>query len=402
MSQERQDYARPRTLAGGTILQAVPAMRDDRLGQAALDLAVALLRSGARAMVAGTGGALVGELQALGGEWIEIDFAPSRPIGGRRSVEALANLIRAEHVDLVHAHGPDAARVALAANKRRTAALVTSYIGLPPAPSWRRPKEEAQAMGDLVLACSGYAADLIEQRHRVAGERVVVIPRSVDTARFDPAAVRSDRVTRLLAAWRIRPEARMVLAPGRLAPSQGQTTLIDAVRALVNGGLRGVVFVVAGDRPSGDDYAALVAARIAAQGLGPIFRCVGHCADMPAAYAAADVVVLPTDRATTFSAMAVEAQAMGRPVIASDLGALPELMLAPPVEDTQSPRTGWLVPPRDALALARALAAVLALDDEVLDDVALQARQFADGHFSREQVASMTLAAYDALLQGDG
>ncbi|HVV79119.1 MAG TPA: hypothetical protein VHD59_05845, partial [Pseudolabrys sp.] len=63
--------ARPqRTLAGATLLQIVPALREEPLGHAAIDTALTLLQSGARAIIASDGGALVGELRAFGGEWL--------------------------------------------------------------------------------------------------------------------------------------------------------------------------------------------------------------------------------------------------------------------------------------------------------------------------------------------
>ena len=61
---------RPRSLTGATILQLVPALRDDPASHAAVDIALTLLQSGARAIIAGEGGPLVGELRAFGGEWL--------------------------------------------------------------------------------------------------------------------------------------------------------------------------------------------------------------------------------------------------------------------------------------------------------------------------------------------
>src|SRR5664279_1384239 len=60
-----------RSLAGATVLQLVPALRDDPAGHAAVDIALALLQSGARAIIAGEGGPLVGELRAFGGEYAQ-------------------------------------------------------------------------------------------------------------------------------------------------------------------------------------------------------------------------------------------------------------------------------------------------------------------------------------------
>ncbi len=386
-----------RTLAGATVLQVALALRDDAIGRGALDIAAGLLRSGARALVAGGSGRLVGELQALGGEWIELDMSKGT-LRRRRRQQRLAPILHAERVDLVHAHGPDAARTGLAAVKGTRTPLLTGYFGLPPAQGWRKPPEDAQARGHLVAAVSEFAALEIAKRHGIPPERTVVIPSAVETGWFDPHAVEPRRVLAVRESWRIRPDARVVLLPGRLIASQGHLTLVDAARSLLNGGLRGVVFVIAGDRPEDPEYQAVVSNRIEAQGLRPLFRQVGFCPDMRAAYAAADIVVLPLERPLAFSHIAVEAQAMARPVVASDIGAMPEMLQAPPAR-TSAVRTGWLTPPFDALALARNLAAALALPPREYDTVADHARLWAQRMFSPERVAAATLSTYLSMLQ---
>src|SRR6185437_13783217 len=112
-------------------------------------------------------------------------------------------------------------------------------------------------------------------------DRVVVIPCSVDTAWFDPANLEPERTAALRKAWRIEPHERVVLAPGRMIAAQGHLTLVDAVRLLINGGLRDVVFVIAGSAAPDEAYAEMIDQRIVAQGLARAFRRVGYCADMP-------------------------------------------------------------------------------------------------------------------------
>ena len=81
--------ATPRTLAGATILQIVPALRDDSAGNAAVDIALALLQSGARAVVAGEGGPLVGALRAFGGEWLSMKNDTINPLTLKRNARFL-------------------------------------------------------------------------------------------------------------------------------------------------------------------------------------------------------------------------------------------------------------------------------------------------------------------------
>lgn len=397
---EEEQIARraARTLVGSTVLQTVTRLDDDRAGRATLNLALALLRSGARAIVAGEEGSLVGELQALGGEWMEFGFSTTHPLRRRANARKLRELVEGERIELLHAHGSESARVVTGALRNTSVPVVTSFLGVPGPP--QSFGIEPAVKGNIVLAQSVYAANMIIKHHNVPRERIVVVPPSVDTDVFAPAAIRADRVAALRYAWRIHPEERVVLAPGRLMPWQGQLTLVDAARVLFNGGLRDTVFVIAGDGPADEDYAKEIESRVIAQGLGNVFRRVGHCRDMPAAYAAADIVVVATERATSFDDIAAEAQAMGRPVVASDVGAIPEIVLAPPLVPADA-RTGWLIKPRDTLALARALAEAVEAERSESEAMGTRARTVADQTYSPLRVAGAVLDVYDALLEGD-
>jgi glycosyltransferase involved in cell wall biosynthesis len=121
---------------------------------------------------------------------------------------------------------------------------------------------------------------------------------------------------------------------------------------------------------------------------------------MPAAYAIADSVIVPNLEPATFVPVAVEAHAMGKPVIASSVGSLPEIVLAPPHVDEED-RTGWLVSPNDPVDLARAIAAVLALDPDLHWSIGERARSLADMRFSPARVAEATLDLYTSLLEGE-
>ena len=88
---------------------------------------------------------------------------------------------------------------------------------------------------------------------------------------------------------------------------------------------------------------------------------------------------------------------MGTPVIVSDLGAVPETVLAPPQCAPQE-RTGWRVPPGDAEALAAAIADVLSLRPSARDALGQRARRHVETHFSLQNMVGQTLDVYAALL----
>ena len=188
-----------------------------------------------------------------------------------------------------------------------------------------------------------------------------MIPRGIDTAVFDPAAVARERVAALREAWRVEPGARIVLTPGRVAPWNGQILLPEVARILVEGGMRGIVFVVVGENRRHRNYARAILKQARAQGIAHLFRLTGHCPDMPAAFAAADIVVVPAIEPPILGRTVAQAQAMARPVITSDVGVLPEHVVAPP-HFPEDVRTGWVTKAGDPTDIARALVLALALD----------------------------------------
>ena len=239
---------KPRSLAGATILQLTPALRDDPAGHAAVDIALTLLQSGARAIVAGDDGPLVGELRAFGGEYLPMHSDTLNPLRIRSNTNRLEKLIAGERIDIVHAHSAGAAWSALAATDRMPVFLVTSFRDRLIADSWPGTMlRSSLARGDRVIAPSSYISRAMIERYKIPPDRITVIPRAVDTTLFSPAAVSGDRIAALRRAWGILPHMRIVLVPGRLAPWNGQMTMIDAARFLVGGGGRNIAFVFAGE-----------------------------------------------------------------------------------------------------------------------------------------------------------
>ncbi len=397
----RAHRALPRTLAGATILQIVPALRDEPAARAAVEVAVGLLQSGARTLVAGEGGPLVGKLQTAGGEWIPLVNDTMNPLKLRRNAKTLERLGSAERVDIVHAYSAGAAWSALAATAHMPVWLVTS-LGDAPAPStWLRSfYASALTRGDRLIASSSYVAGRTIGRYGIPRERIAVVPRSVDTRFFDPAALDVRRLAAFRMASRIHRGERVVLLPGRLTAANGQHVLVAAAGILADRGMRGVVFVLAGDDQSHRKYVRAVIAKINKLDLEPIFRITSLSHDMPAAFAAAHVVVLPSLESPILGRVVAEAQAMARPVITTQVGILPENVLAPPRMPDEL-RTGWVIRPGHPVELASALAAALLLDDTAYQALAARARQFAQFMFSTESVVAATRAVYTSLLARD-
>src|SRR5262245_43640081 len=214
-----------RGLPGATVLQIVPALTETPPARAAVDLAVALLRSGARVIVAAEEGPLNGELQSLGGEWVRLVTETSNPLNLTRNARTIANLVSTERVDLVHAVGIGASRSAASLQKRGGVFLVHTYATEDLKRASRdKSYSRARALGDRVVVPSYYVADQVAARHQVPREKLAVIARRVDGSRFDPPAISPERAMVLRRGWKIGRGQRMILVPGRIDPGKGSSS----------------------------------------------------------------------------------------------------------------------------------------------------------------------------------
>lgn len=386
-------------LAGARVLQIIPELDAGGAERTTVDIAAALAAAGARPLVATEGGRLIGELQAKGGVWLPFPAASKNPVAMALNVGRLMRLCRREGVQIIHARSRAPAWVALGAARRLNIPFVTTYHG---SYSGRTGVKvlynSVMARGDVVIANSHYTADLIRSLHaEQAGDRVRVIHRGTDLTTFNPVAVGPARVEALRRAWGVKPHERVVLLAARLTAWKGQRVLIEAARRMLDAGVPDFAVVLAGDPQGRAAYERELDGLIASRGLTGIVRRVGHCTDMPAAFRAASVVAVPSVEPEAFGRSAVEAQALGTPVVVSDLGAVPETVLSPPAV-AAAQRTGWRVTAGDDAALAEALTEALSLGASARDALGRRGRAHVSAHFSLERMAADTLAVYAELL----
>jgi glycosyltransferase involved in cell wall biosynthesis len=387
-------------LAGVTVLQIIPDLELNPTARAAISIAAALGAAGARALIACAGGQMMGELQAKGGVFVPFPARAKGPLAMALNVRRLARLIAMENADIVHVRSRALAWVAYGATRLTRTPFVTTFasIGEGSNPTARR-YNSVLARGDTVLAESNFAARLAANLHPPAAGKTRVVHHGLDCQVFTPDAVTPARVQAARRHFKVAPHEQIVLLAARTRQDSGHKILIQAAGLLSRSGLAGVKFIVA----CGDENSALerrLDRAIATEGLQGIMYRTGHC-DMPAALLAASIVVVPATEARAFGDAAIQAQAMGTPVIAANLAAAPEAVLAPPMV-ADSLRTGFLVKPGDATALALAIATVLGLGATASGRLSARARKHVETCFSAEQMCDATLEAYVDVRRGGG
>jgi len=381
-----------------TILQVIPDLNSGGAERTTLDVSTAVIAAGGTALVVSQGGQMVADLTAIGAEHIELPVKSKNPLTLWKNTGRLADLIRSRNVDIIHARSRAPAWSALGAARRTQTPFVTTYHGTyKQSNALKAWYNSVMARGDRVIANSHFIAGLITNRHPFAKERICVIQRGSDLKGLDPENVSALRQQALKDEWGIPSGHPIIVNMARLTAWKGQKVLIEAMAHLMEAELGNPLAILAGDAQGRDGYVAELKKLITDNGLQDRVRLVGHCADVPAAMALADLAIVASTEPEAFGRAAVEAQAASVPVIVSDLGAVPETVLAPP-QTEEDARTGWRVPPGDATALATAIRQALQQDPAQKQDMTDRALAHVRQNFSVETMCAKTLEVYEELL----
>ncbi|WP_319567497.1 glycosyltransferase family 4 protein [Cohaesibacter marisflavi] len=384
-----------------TILQVIPWLDSGGVERGTVDIAAAITSSGGKALVAAEAGRLLPELEAVGGRLLPLKGLSKNPLRILFSnAKAIERMIREEGVDLVHARSRAPAWSAYIAARRAGVPFVTTYHGAYSQKGRLKAfYNSVMAKGDIVIANSHYTARLVIGRNPDAENRTMTIHRGVDMDLFDPQKISDERIQALRSKWELDARPVMIL-PSRLTRWKGQSFIIPVMGALKKAIGPTFQLLLIGDEQGRESYVAELDRLIAEHDVADCVSRVGHCKDMPAAYALATMVIVPSQDAETFGRSAAEGLAMGKPTLVGDLGAQPEVV-APPMDVTPEQWIASVIAHDDAKGWQGAIAQTLTMPEAKKQQVAPVARNLIEACFSLKSMGQQTLAVYDQLLGCD-
>ena len=384
----KSSAARQTPEAPPVVMQVVPALVTGGAERGTIDVALALTAAGAKTLVVSSGGPMTRELTRAGATHVEMPVHSKNPLVMRANAARLAALVEEHGIDIVHARSRAPAWSARAAARRTRRRFVTTFHGTYNSGNpIKRRYNAIMTQGQRVIAISDFIAEHIKAEYRLPASRIAKIHRGIDTAIFDPAKVPAARVVQLATDWRLPDGAPVIMLPGRLTRWKGQPVFLDALSRLAEDNY---CAVLVGSDQGRTAYRAELEKLVGQRGLAAHVRIVDECRDMPAAFMLADVVVSASTDPEAFGRVIAEAQAMGRPVVASDHGGARETVI--------ENRTGWLVPPGDAAELSVALGRALALGADERERVAGEAIANVRENFSKELMCGKTLTLYGRVM----
>ena len=373
------------------VMQIIPELGPGGAEQGCIDVAAELVRSGAQAIVVSNGGARVHELTRIGAVHINLPVHSKNPVVMWRNALHLRKLIKRYGVDIVHARSRAPAWSAYWACKILPSVhfMTTCHAPYNISGEWKRFYNSVIARGERVIAISNHVAQYLRENYHISADKIRLIHRGIPLEKFHPTSVTPDRMITLSAEWRVPDGTNIIMLPGRLTRWKGHHVLIEAM-ALLN--RKDLFCVLIGSDQGRSEYRKELEDTIQEKGLGGQVRIVNHCNDMPAAYMLTSVVVSASTDPEGFGRIPIEAQAMGRPIIATDHGGAQETVV--------NGETGWLVPPGDAQALAAAIHSAMSLTPSQRAMLATRAMAHVATHFTREQMTDRTLNVYAELIHG--
>ncbi len=371
------------------ILQILPALGTGGVERGTVEIARALAAAGIPNAVASAGGPRTADLDALGVPHHTLPLASKNPFTVRRNAARIAALARQEGYTILHARSRAPAWSAYWAARRTGATFLTTFHGVyGTSPRFLKiPYNSVMAKGKKVIAVSNFVKRHVVETYGVPEERVVRIHRGADTGTFRPDAVTRGQAAARKTELGFAPDIPVVTLPGRLTRWKGQTLLLDALARMRHRPL-GCLFV--GSDQGRAAYTAELKAMAAR--LPPEAKVVflDHADDMPCIYALSDVVVnASSDQPEAFGRVIPEAQAMGVLTVGTAHGGA--------CETIDDGKTGFLVPPGDADALAAKLDEVLDLPSGRAAAIRAAALDSVRANFSTERMCAETIALYRSL-----
>ena len=374
-------------MSAPTVLQIVPTLDGGGIARATLDAAQATIAAGGTAIVASPGGALVPELLRLRATHLELP-AHRHPLwAGLTLPRKLAASLREAAVSVIHARSAATAWLARGLGARLGVKwIATLHVPFSTTGLARRVLEARQVSADGLIAVSQFVARNAQARFPQLDGRIEMIVPGVSVDRFDPALVRADRLIRLANTLRVPDGSPIILCANRFDEDNGQAVLIEALKLL---GQADVFCLLLGSQGAPTAFEKELERRIENAELQGRVKIGPYVDDMPAAYMLADVVVATGGARQGFSRTLIEAQAMGRPVIAEDGGGAAEAVV-PGV-------TGWLAAAGDASALAEALRSALSLSTERRAELARRAQEHARSRYDLARCNRQLLDLYERM-----
>lgn len=371
------------------VLQVLPELNQGGVELGTIEIASELQKKGIKNFVASAGGRMAYNLDRIKVKHFTLPLKTKNPFKLWLNYRRLVKIIKENGINIVHARSRAPAWSAYWAAKKTGVKFLTTFhgtYGLGPK-GIKKIYNRVMTYGDLVIAISNHIKQHILTNYKCDESKIRLIHRCVNVDNFDVNKMTAERMIKLMEEHHLPEDKPIILLIGRLTRWKGQKLLIEALEKIKD---LDFFCVFVGDDQGRDYYTQELKADISAKGLDGRFAFIRHVTDVPAMMMLSEVVVSASLEPEAFGRIAAEGQAMGRIVIASDIGGS--------LENLVDGKTGKLFKNGDAQSLADALRWAFSLSTEERKTIGDAGIAYINQNFTKQIMCDKTLAVYEELI----
>ncbi len=373
------------------ILQVLPELETGGVETGTIEIACELQKRGIKNFVASQGGRMVHELEKAGIPHLTLPLKSKNIFTMRHNAEKLAQYIKENGINIVHARSRAPAWSAYWAAKAANVHYMTTFhgtYGLGPC-GIKKLYNRVMTYGEKIIAISNHIKNHILQNYKADEKNIRLIHRCADIEKFAPAAVTPERMINKIKEYHIAEDKPVLLLPGRITHWKGQHLLLEALHLMKN---KDYYCIITGDAQGRDKYLNSLKELARKYKLENRVGFFGRYSDVPALMMVSDVILSTAIEPEAFGRISVEGQAMGKIVVASDIGGS--------LDTIQDGITGKFFKSGDSQSLADALDWALTLNDKEKQKISAAAIKNVREHFTKQIMCDKTIEVYRAVVNG--
>ena len=377
------------------VLQVIPKLGYGGAETGCFDIAHYLPENNCKSFIVTSGGELLKFVDKKKVKVFRLPVNSKNPLLILINAIILIGIILINNISIVHARSRAPAWSCLLATKLTGRKFVTTFHGTYNFKNnLKKFYNSIMTRSDLIIAGSNFIFSHIKQNYSKYlndKKKLLVIFRGINVDYFDPSTKFESDEKKLLTKWNMEKDKKIILLPGRLTSWKGQEVFIEAVNLVnIELGYEAFYAVILGSDQGRDLYKKKLIRLSEQHRLSKQVRFIDHCKDMALAYKVSDIVVSASTEPEAFGRVAVEAQSMETPIVASNIGGSNETII--------DEKTGFLYEAGNAKSLSKIILKLLYLDETLLKSIGTEGRKNIVQKFNVEKMCFSTYSEYKRLL----
>ena len=379
------------------VLQVIPKLDYGGAETGCYDLAHFLPEQGCKSFIVTSGGVLLKFIKKEKVKVFRLPVQSKNPILILFNAIIISLIILIYNINIIHARSRAPAWSCLIATKITSRKFVTTFHGTYNFSNrFKKFYNSVMVRSHLIIAGSNFIFSHINENYGDfflnRKRKLLVIFRGINTNYFNPQKISLSKIEKFSKKNSIDRDKFIILLPGRLSFWKGQKIFIEALKLLSeqinNQPFEGII--IGGDQGK-SVYKKQLIALVERYRLKKTIKFIDHCDEMPVAYKIANLVCSCSSEPEAFGRVSVEAQSMGIPIVASDIGGSTETI----VKD----KTGFLFKSGDSNALTNAIIMVMQKDYNSLKSIGFEGRKNILKKFDVDKMCHTTFTEYKKLIE---